>query len=150
MSDTTFVYALLDPSDNKVRYVGKSDDPVLRLKGHMSEMRAWSRWLSIHEDRYGHQKHAQNPKLCWLRDLNQRGLKPKLAILEEVAKVDLPYASAPHPAELRWIDRLIDEGHQLTNDQKRVNELRARDEQAFEEALELGRSMFPPSDLLED
>lgn len=32
--ETTFIYALVDPRDGVIKYVGKSYDPQERLKGH--------------------------------------------------------------------------------------------------------------------
>jgi hypothetical protein len=34
MADTAYIYALLDPRDGMVHYVGKSTDPVTRYKVH--------------------------------------------------------------------------------------------------------------------
>lgn len=33
MADKTFIYALIDPEKNTVRYIGKSDNPWERLFG---------------------------------------------------------------------------------------------------------------------
>lgn len=63
----TNIYALIDPITNVVKYIGKSNDPIRRLKDHISD------WRSAEKDR-----------LLWLRGLKEKGLKPILEIIEEV------------------------------------------------------------------
>lgn len=70
--ETTFIYALVDPLDGRVRYVGKADDPVARLKRHWKTYKDgktgnwWLRW--------------------WFRLLDRRGEQPGLDILLAVPK----------------------------------------------------------------
>lgn len=66
MRKTTFIYGLYCPIENKVKYIGKSNDPISRFRKHkqMSD-----------------NNHSKNE---WLRNLNNNGLEPILKILEEV------------------------------------------------------------------
>lgn len=142
MSETTYIYGLLCPLDGKIHYVGKSNDPVLRLRSHMNEMGQWQRWVAEYGDRYANGKRVHNAKLLWLDRLDQRSLRPKLVILEEAPKEELPCGRIPHSAELRWIERLAAEGHPLTNEEKRLKDRKNDDDESLREALELGRQMF--------
>jgi hypothetical protein len=65
MRKTTFIYALIDPRDGQVKYIGKSNNPLQRLVNHY---------------------HDKNPnkKLNWILHLRDLGLKPELLILDEV------------------------------------------------------------------
>lgn len=60
----TYIYALIDPVAYEVRYVGKSNDPSARLRGHKTE------------------RTGNEPKRAWLKELWNKGLKPKIQILE--------------------------------------------------------------------
>ena len=64
MNDTTFIYALLDPRDNSVRYVGKADDPYRRYCEHLKE-------------------NYDSHKCRWIKVLMGMGLLPIRQILEE-------------------------------------------------------------------
>lgn len=88
--DTTFIYALMDPRDNQVRYVGKSNEPRRRFSKHL--------------------RAAQDcPRIRWIRALQRLNLEPGLEILEEV------YKSAWEGAEQSWIAYFLHEGADLTN-----------------------------------
>lgn len=63
--ETTFIYALKDPETHLIRYVGKANDPQIRLRKHLKE-----KYKSI--------------KNSWLQSLKAKGLIPELMILEEV------------------------------------------------------------------
>jgi hypothetical protein len=89
----TFIYALLDPRDEAVRYVGKTKRALpVRLSAHLNDCRK-----------------ARHRRARWLRELVAEGLKPRMILLEEVA------ASAWEEAERRWIAHFKDEGADLTN-----------------------------------
>lgn len=64
---TTFIYALIDPRDNKIKYIGKADNPINRLGGHFLEK-------------------AKTKKNNWLKSLKKENLKPELFILDEIPK----------------------------------------------------------------
>lgn len=61
-----YIYALSDPITNEIRYIGKSNNPELRLKNHLYKCHIYNRHSSK-----------------WLLKLKLRNLKPILTILEE-------------------------------------------------------------------
>lgn len=61
---TTFIYALIDPRDQQIRYVGKSDNPEYRLRVHI--------------------KRKVYKVGSWIKSLEKLGLSPSIEILEEV------------------------------------------------------------------
>jgi hypothetical protein len=138
MPEQTYVYGLLCPIENKIRYVGKSDKPAERLRAHLSEMRCWRIRRLGYRDQRGH---ANNVKLNWLNELDQQGLTPKLVILET-----LPWESREIPlrkanwrkAEMRWVEFLFSKGHPLVN---REVCLSASSEVLMREAIERGRNL---------
>ncbi len=69
MNETTFIYGLFDPRNYSLRYIGKSDNPDLRLKQHMNEMK--------------HGKKGNRHMASWIRQLLNEGLEPSIEILEE-------------------------------------------------------------------
>ncbi len=71
MTDTTFIYALVDPRNNRVRYIGKSDDPQKRLLEHYKE--------TISKN--------HNPYMTrWLNKLSRMSLEPEVMVVDEVPK----------------------------------------------------------------
>lgn len=60
-----YIYALIDPVDGDIRYIGKSIRPVARACNHMQDKTPC------------HRTH-------WLQSLKARGLKPDMVILERV------------------------------------------------------------------
>lgn len=86
-----YIYGLIDPVTEQVRYVGKSQRPRERLANHLNERKPC---------------HRTN----WLQSLKRQGLRPKLVILAEV------YPIAPwQPAEQAWIQYAREQGWPLTN-----------------------------------
>lgn len=67
---TTFIYGLFDPRNYSLRYIGKSDNPDLRLKQHIKESKCSKK----------HERYVCN----WIRQLLSEGLEPSIEILEEV------------------------------------------------------------------
>lgn len=69
--ETTFIYALIDPRDNQVRYIGKSNKPGQRLIDHLSESRICKKHGSL--------------KVNWIKSLLKLNLKPELLIIDEIS-----------------------------------------------------------------
>ena len=89
---TTYIYMLLDPRTDLVRYVGKTiQSPEKRLNAHMNER---SNCHRVH----------------WLQELRRVGLVPELVILEEI-KGDWPWQES----ERYWIRYFRQQGYNLTN-----------------------------------
>lgn len=61
-----YIYALCDPRDNRVRYVGKTDNPDRRYKAHLIEK-------------------SRTHRTNWIKSLIALGLKPTLKIIEIVS-----------------------------------------------------------------
>jgi group I intron endonuclease len=74
MNREVFIYGLIDPRTNQLRYIGKSINPKLRLRKHISER-------NLH-DSY---------KDRWLRKLHENNLKPELIIIDLVTIDDWKY-----------------------------------------------------------
>lgn len=88
--ETTFIYKLIDPETNEIRYVGKSNNPQKRLLAHVRDQ-------------------SNTYKGHWLISLRNRGLKPIMEIVEEV-----PFEIWAE-RELYWISYYLEHGHPLTN-----------------------------------
>ena len=78
----TFIYALIDPRDNRVRYVGKANDPKKRFIQHCQPSR---------------QSRGNYPVNRWAAKLKSLDLKPRLEILECVEFKDW------EQSESKWI-----------------------------------------------
>jgi len=81
----TYIYALVDPRDGLVRYVGKSDSPKNRLTAHLRD--------------------ANGSRKCeWLNELRAELLRPTLRVLQAVG-----YGSHSD-AERSWIEHFKENG----------------------------------------
>lgn len=65
MGKTTFIYALKCPISEKIRYIGKANNPKKRYNNHVCDKNDY------HKNR-------------WLNLLKEKGLKPELIIIDEV------------------------------------------------------------------
>lgn len=63
LEERSVIYALIDPRDGRVRYIGKAKDAQKRLKGHMRETR------------------RRSPLYSWIASLKKQGLQPSCEIL---------------------------------------------------------------------
>lgn len=87
-----YIYGLVDPETNEVRYIGKSIRPEGRLRDHINEPPSNC-----------HRSH-------WIQSLKARGLEPSLMIIETVHG-EWPWQES----ERFWIKRCRDGGMRLTN-----------------------------------
>jgi hypothetical protein len=69
ISDKAFIYSLIDPRDNSIFYIGKTNDPIRRLRYHTN-----------------YKKNTPNSK--FIRDMLCVGIKPKMEILEVISPED--------------------------------------------------------------
>lgn len=97
MSDTRYgVYALVDPRDELVRYVGQTCDFALRLKQHLGSSRGI---------------HAVNPaKKQWLDELKSLNLFPVMLVLERNLTQDVAIKR-----EATWVWRFLEQDMPLLN-----------------------------------
>jgi len=86
------IYGLTDPRSTCVRYIGQTRDPFERYAGHCR-----------------HQPYSRDPRVRWIRELRQNGLKPGLIELEVVPESDA--AAVEH----FWISSLRSAGASLFN-----------------------------------
>jgi hypothetical protein len=65
--ETTFIYELIDPVTGRTRYIGKSDNPFKRFKGHLADA-------------------LQKRNYCarWINSVLERGLVPFMELVDEV------------------------------------------------------------------
>lgn len=71
---TTFIYILIDPVQNTIRYVGKTNNPDERFKNHKNKSR----------DKNTHKRN-------WINKLRSIGFKPEMEIIDEVSVSEWKY-----------------------------------------------------------
>lgn len=86
------IYALVDPRNQRIRYIGKTSNAERRLYEHIAE----GRRPSTHRTR-------------WINQLTRAGIEPILIELEEVTQENW------QERERFWIQHYKQEGHSLTN-----------------------------------
>lgn len=67
-----YIYALIDPTNQNLRYIGKTVNPHNRLKQHLSD------------------KDDSPHKVNWINKLQRQGLQPVLKVLEVCTDADWP------------------------------------------------------------
>jgi len=87
---TDYIYALVDPITNDIRYIGRTANPKARLRTHLK-------------------KDKNQAKSKWVEGLLAKGLTPKMVILDKA------YGYEAVRLEDHWIHRMIDEGCDLFN-----------------------------------
>lgn len=96
LNDTpyTYIYALVDPRNNAIRYIGKADSPKRRLATHVAPCNLRD---NTHKNR-------------WIKQLLVLGLKPTIETLDWVPASEWP------TEERKWIARFRElPGPKLTN-----------------------------------
>src|SRR3990167_10832280 len=88
--DVVYIYALCDPRDDAIRYVGRTVNLKDRYRNHLK-----AKW-GTH-------------RCCWIKGLKAIGLKPKMTVLEIVREAEC------RKAEIWWIAHLRENGYDLTN-----------------------------------
>ncbi len=86
------VYALIDPTDQLIYYVGQTRKPSVRFAQHLT------------------MRHHKGNKAAWLRRLGQQGQQPHMQILEFVEGQEAALAK-----EQEWIRHFIEKGMPLLN-----------------------------------
>lgn len=91
---STYIYALLDPTDDNIFYVGKSNNPRLRFEQYLCDKKSNIKRIQI------------------IQRLISKGIKPKLIILSKVPMDSWKYY------ERSYIKDIREAGHNLTNIRK--------------------------------
>lgn len=94
LSGVAWVYALVDPRDDEVKYIGLAQDPYVRYKAHAN----------------GSQNTSSNARREWVLSLRSSGLKPVMVLLEKVS------VREGRQAEETWIQRCERKGARLLNE----------------------------------
>jgi len=96
--ETVFIYGLKDPRDGQIKYIGKTNKPEQRLRGHLADK-------------------GYSAKTMWLDHLRAEGLDPELVVLD-----DVPVATWRR-AEQHWINKGLAMGWPLTNREGQTEEV---------------------------
>ncbi len=91
-ADTVFIYGLVDPRTQTLRYVGKAKDPRRRYVVHLSRA-----------------KRLRGHKEAWVESLRNAGIRPEMVVIEEVK------TSEWQTAERFWIGFFRHIGVDLVN-----------------------------------
>src|SRR3972149_9379407 len=94
MKSEWFIYGLVDPRNDEIRYIGQTVNPKGRLSVH------------LHAARHG--EHTYRSR--WIGGLLELNLKPSLTILEEAISTD-----KIDEREIWWITEAKARGWRLTN-----------------------------------
>jgi hypothetical protein len=93
-----YIYALLDPSTNQIKYVGQTNDIDRRFNDHLSSS------LNKNSESY------DTYKARWIRKLLSLDIKPIIKIIEECENLE-----QSNLKEKYHIERLTNDGCKLTN-----------------------------------
>lgn len=115
------IYALIDPTDGKIRYVGRSKDAKKRFRQHLAEARNFADdtetvvgklfGLSMHREPT--KDFSNHQKLRWIANILKNGKEPILQILDEWDTC--PTEVDANRLEDAWIAQKKMEGCQLFN-----------------------------------
>lgn len=93
-----YVYKLIDPITNEIRYVGQTDNIKRRYDNHISS--------SLNKNSHSYNTH----KSCWVRKVINNNLLPIIEVLEECDSLE-----QSNIRERYYIEKLTNEGYKLTN-----------------------------------
>lgn len=93
-----YIYKLIDPITNEVRYIGQSDNIMRRFNEHISS--------SCNENSNSYNTH----KSCWIRKIKSKGLLPIIEVVEECDNL-----KQSNIRERYYIEKLTNDGYRLTN-----------------------------------
>ena len=93
-----YIYKLIDPSNNEIRYIGQTDDIKRRYNYHISSS------MNENSDSY------DTYKARWVRKLKLSGLLPIIEIVEECDSLE-----QSNIRERYYVSKLTNEGCRLTN-----------------------------------
>lgn len=103
--DKIYIYCLMHPINNEIRYVGITIDLISRYKAHCY-----------------HKKQLTNWKVNWVNSLREQKLKPKMCILEEINESNFKnsqdWISFSDNRETFYIKELSNCGYKLVNHDK--------------------------------
>lgn len=85
-----YIYALIDPRDRQIRYIGQTDNVHTRYGQHMNDT-------------------AQTKKVAWLTELKSLGIKPDFIVLQDCENDEV------HHIENWWIAVSRRQGMNLVN-----------------------------------
>lgn len=91
--ETTFIYTLIDPNTNEIRYIGKSNTPRKRLYDHINECNT----------------NKKSHKISWIKTLLDKGKRPTIEIIDEIYTTEWEFW------EQYWISQFKTWGFNLTN-----------------------------------
>jgi AcrR family transcriptional regulator len=97
-ADQHIIYALVDPTDGLVHYVGQTNQPKRRLTNHL-----------------GTQHYRRGAKVEWVRLLDQKGQKPLMQVLERVSSKRMALVK-----EREWIQHFQEQGMPIVNAKRRL------------------------------
>jgi len=112
-TEITYIYVLIDPIDNDIRYVGKTSNPKSRLSGHITECK---------KEKYKHYRAR------WIRSLLKKNLKPiikfiKVCPLNDFEKFETEYI------KIFKSERLTNSDESGQGNSKRIKEVLDRQSQ---------------------
>lgn len=93
-----YIYKLIDPITNEVRYIGQTDNPQRRFNGHLSS--------STNVKSASYNTH----KSCWIRKLVNSGYEPIMEIVDSCETLE-----QSNSLEKLYIENFVEMGFKLTN-----------------------------------
>jgi hypothetical protein len=96
METKCYIYALIDPRDGAIHYIGSSKNPRIRYRQNTQ---------SVCDSPYN----GPTAKNLWVASLRKDGLVPKMVILEETDKAQRFHR------EQTWMDDCLEKGFPLKN-----------------------------------